>query len=104
MDRTTSGTWEVVDGKLVDIDPQIIDRGYWVATTNDVATSDDDVDRLAIAHIDNGAGFVGIWWGGDITFVDNVQLVGDLIDAITLGRLHAQESIWDIYHNHEINL
>lgn len=106
MNSTLNGTWQVIDGKLVDPDPAIFDQGYWVAITNDVAVGNDQVDQLTLFHIDNGAEFVGVWYDKDkdVTYVDEVKLVGDLIDAIKLGRDYQQDAIWDIVHKTEIHL
>lgn len=106
MNSNTNGTWEVIDGKLVDTDPAIFDQGYWVAITNTVALDENQLDGLVLGHIENGAKFVGIWYDKDkdVTFVDETELVGDLIDAIKLGRKHHQDAIWDIAHKTEIHI
>jgi hypothetical protein len=106
MNSTLNGTWQVIDGKLVEPDPKIFDQGYWVAITNEVAVGDDQVDELTIFHVDNGVEFVGIWYDNsrDVTYVDEVKLVGDLIDAIKLGRQHSQECILDIRNNCKIDI
>lgn len=99
-----NGTWQVINGKLYSPHPDVFSVGYWVGVSNHVARDADQMDRITIDLIDNGAEFVGIWTNektGEI-YVDQATHVTDLIPAIYLARSYNQKAIWDIAHNTEI--
>jgi hypothetical protein len=78
--------------------------GYWVAVTNNVVLDKLQFDEAIEDLIETGYKLIGVWYDKDkdVTYVDGVEHVTDLIKAIQLGREYNQDAIYDIAHKSEI--
>lgn len=105
------GTFAVENGVMLNNDEltgstERYSSGYWVALTNNVVADEIQFDEAVEKLIENGEQYIGVWYDDqyDVTYVDGVEHVVDLIKAIELAREYDQEAIYDIAHKSEIRV
>ena len=105
------GTFAVENGVMLNNDDltgstERYSSGYWVGVTNNVVLDETQFDEAVDELIDDGHKLIGVWYDTerDVTYVDGVIHVVDLIEAIKSARATKQEAIYDIANKSEIRV